>query len=213
MDVRADSDNRFLQRFLLIAIVCYAFGLWSLYDGVVSYPKERERAQAFEQIMASSDDDLNRQTEWESLAKEKGWKLAPPKKSVSEIESDIQWQYGMALVSAIAGTILLVNYLRTRNSWVELAGNRIQTSWGEAFDINNIEELDKRRWQKKGIARVQYRDDQGRIRRFVLDDFKYDRKAMDGIIREIESGIDRQRIVGGPTQEEIDGMTSPTQAE
>ena len=211
MDVRADSDNRFLQRFLLVAIVCYGFGLWSLYDGLVSYPRELERARSFEQIMASTEDDLQQQAQWESVAKERGWKLAPPKKSVAELESDIQWQYGMAIVAAIVGTILLVNYLRTRNSWVELNGEKIQTSWGQTIHISSIQELDKRRWQKKGIARIQYLDDDGRVRRFVLDDFKYDQQAMDGIIRKIESVIDRDRIVGGPTQEEL-GDGSPRSA-
>ncbi len=211
MPTRADSNHSFLQRFLLIAIVCYGFALWSLYDGLVGYPAELARVKYFEELADRVPDRLQRRSEWEAKAKEMGWSLADPKKTAKEIESDIQWQYGMALVAFIVGTAVLINYLRTRNSWVELDGNQLKASWGQTVPLDAIVEVDKKRWANKGIARVRYQDGNS-IRQFVLDDFKYDREAMDRIMRAIEETVERKKITGGPTQTEMDRIVAEQQA-
>lgn len=212
MTIRADSNNSFLQRFLLVAIVCFAFGLWSLYDGFIAYPKKLERSEAYHELAEEFEDstspaglnDENEQKffeEWEQLATEKGWSVAKPKKTPPEIESDILWQYGMAIVAFLVGIPVLIKYFGSRNSWVESDGKSLTTSWGQRLDFDEITEVNKKKWFNKGIARVHYRDD-GRNRTFVMDDFKYDRDQMDKIMREIEAVVDRSAIVGGPTQAE-----------
>lgn len=212
MPIRADSNNSFLQRFLLIAIVCYGFALWSLYDGLVGYPAELDRVRYFEELADRIPDKLERRADWEAKAKEMGWSLADPKKTSKEIESDIQWQYGMALVAFIVGTAVLINYLRTRSSWVELDGKQLKASWGQVVPLDAIIEIDKKRWANKGIARIRYQDGDS-VRQFVLDDFKYDRDAMDKIMRAIEEAVERNKITGGPTQTEMDRIVAEQKAE
>ena len=212
MPIRADSNKSFLQRFLLIAIVCYGFALWSLYDGLVGYPAELERVRYYEELADRIPDKLERRAAWEAKAGEMGWPLADPKKTSKEIESDIQWQYGMALVAFIVGTAVLINYLRTRKSWVELDGNQLIASWGQTVPLDGIIEIDKKRWANKGIARVRYQAGEA-VRQFVLDDFKYDRAAMDKIMRAIEEKVDRNKITGGPTQTEMDRIVAEQKSE
>ena len=109
----------------------------------------------------------------------------------------------MAIVATLVGIPVLINYLRSRNSWVECDGKTLRSSWGAELNLDQINEVDKKKWQTKGIAKIWYEKDGGE-QKFVLDDFKYDRAKMDEIMRQIESNLDRDKITGGPTQEEYD---------
>ena len=83
MKIRADSNNGFLQRFLLIAIVCLGFGLYCLYDGFVAYPAELIRSTAFydlEKRGEGESDGISFASQWEALAAENGWSIDKPKK-------------------------------------------------------------------------------------------------------------------------------------
>ncbi len=211
MKIRAESNKGFLQRFLLIAIVCFGFGLYCLYDGFIAYPKELERSEAYYQLLSASEsgkdgeDDYfssGIESEWGALARSNGWSLAKPKKEPPIIRSDIIWQYGMAFVSFLVGFSVLINYLRSRNAWLELDGQNVVSSWGQTLELQQIQGIDKRKWEKKGISKISY-DDAGKTRTLVIDDFKFDRTSIGDILQRIESSVVREAIVGGPTQQEI----------
>ena len=207
MKIRADSNNGFLQRFLLIAIVCIGFGLYCLYDGFIAYPKKLEISEAYELLHPpgeemSVDQAVLAEAEWETLAQSQGWSIEKPKKGPHAIQSDIIWQYIMAGVAFLVGLPVLYNYLSSRNAWIESDGQRVTTSWGQVMDFDQVQLIDKKRWEKKGIAKVGYLD-QGDARSLVIDDFKFDRGAMGDILDQIESSLDREKIVGAPTQQEL----------
>jgi hypothetical protein len=88
---------------------------------------------------------------------------------------------------------------RARGRWIESTPSGITSSWGQSLDFDQVESLDKRKWRSKGIAKVTYRDN-GRKRRFILDDYKFDRQATGQILRELESTIDAKMITGGPPE-------------
>lgn len=52
MNIRATTEIKFLLKFLLIGIACFAFVLWSVYDGLVKYPNQMPRAVAWEKLDA-----------------------------------------------------------------------------------------------------------------------------------------------------------------
>ena len=52
------------------------------------------------------------------------------------------------------------------------------------------------------MAKITYRVDEGE-RKLVIDDFKFDRTAMGEILGQIETSVDREIIVGAPTQQEL----------
>ncbi|MCH2182591.1 MAG: hypothetical protein MK108_11350 [Mariniblastus sp.] len=208
MKIRADSNNGFLQRFLLIAIVCMGFGLYCLYDGFIGYPKKLKISEAYDQFHpvtaeeVSTDQAVQAEAEWESFAQSQGWSIEKPKKRPAAIRSDIIWQYIMAGVAFLVGLPVLYNYLTSKNAWIESDGRQVTTSWGQVVDFDQVQGIDKKRWEKKGIAKVSYLGRQGEGT-LVIDDFKFNRSAMGEILDQIESSLDREKIVGAPTQQEL----------
>ena len=205
MKIRADSNNGFLQRFLLIAIVCLGFGLYCLYDGFVAYPAELIRSTAFydlEKRGEGESDGISFASQWEALAAENGWSIDKPKKKPAIIQSDILWQYGMAAIAFMIGFPVLFNFFKTRNSWLESDGHAVTTSWGQTMELAQVEMVDKKKWEKKGIAKVTY-ESNGQRAKMVIDDFKYEREPVGEILSQIESQVDREQIIGGPSQQEL----------
>ena len=84
-----------------------------------------------------------------------------------------------------------------RGRWIEASDTGITSSWGESFKFEEVEEVNKRQWQKKGIAKVTYVAN-NRRRTFVVDDYKFDRYPTDAILYELEQRIDQGRIINGP---------------
>ena len=204
MPIRADNDPRFSRRFLIMGIVAMGFALWSLYDGLVKYPAQRVRGfeefkvddkSQFEdpkvreltvdQFERSADKDH----EWAKYSHERGIKSIP----------EIFTQYVQAAVAGLAGLFLISIPIRARGRWIEGDESGITSSWGESFHYDQIEQVNKRKWRDKGIAKVTYIDG-NRRRQFVIDDFKFKREPTDQILFELEQRIEIERITGGPPE-------------
>jgi hypothetical protein len=194
MPIRADNDPKFTRRFLFMGIAAIGFALWCLYDGTIKYPREQERALAWEK------DFSDKPTEhWIAFAEERGWSTSLPHQSKSEEDynASIVGQYVMGGVSGLLGIWLISIPLRARGRWIESTGTGITSSWGQSLNYSDIVNLEKRQWRKKGIAKVTYMED-GRKRKFVIDDYKFDRHKTDEILYELEQNIDPDKITGGP---------------
>jgi hypothetical protein len=192
MAMRTSSDPRYYLRFLLIGAVALGFALWSLYDGAVTYPNQQERALAHKKFK-----DENHIDQWPDYARERGWPTVSP--GVPKTDVDIILQYVMAAVTGAIGFPLLLNAWRSRGRWIELSDTQLSSSWGQTVDLDSVVSLDKKRWRNKGIARITYQDGKRR-RRFVLDDFKFDRPTTDQILSELEARIGADKIIGGPPE-------------
>jgi hypothetical protein len=194
MPLRADNDPKFSRRFLYMGIAAIGFSFWCLYDGFVKYPREQQRALAWEKDFADKTTE-----EWIAFAEERGWSTSLPKQSKTEEEYkfSIVSQFVMAAVSELVGLYLISIPLRARGRWIESSDDGITSSWGQSFKFNDVVNLEKRQWRSKGIAKVTYLAD-GRKRRFVIDDYKFDRYKTDEILYELEQRIDPATITGGP---------------
>lgn len=194
MAIRADNDPKFTRRFLYMGIAAFGFALWCLYDGAIAYPREQERALVWEKDFADQPKE-----EWITYAEERGWSTSLPEESKSEEEfkSSLATQYSMGVVSALIGVWLLSIPLRARGRWIESTGTGITSSWGQSFNYSDVVNLEKRQWRKKGIAKVTYMEN-GRKRKFIIDDYKFDRYKTDEILYELEQNIDPSLITGGP---------------
>ena len=96
----------------------------------------------------------------------------------------------MAAGCRLLGMFLISIPLRARGRWIEASDTGITSSWGESFKFEEVEEVNKRQWRKKGIAKVTYVAN-NRRRTFVVDDYKFDRYATDAILYELEQRIDQ----------------------
>ncbi len=192
MPVTAKSSKSFLFRMALLAIFCIGGSLWFLYDGVVAYPQQRQRALKY--IEMKENDQLD---QWETYAAEQGWPTDDPGEPKEEIE--FYFQYVMAGIVAPVGVLFLVVLIRASRRWIESNETGIRTSWGRQLKFEQIVALDKKKWKTKGIAKIVY-DDNGRKRRLVLDDCKYDVRPTKSILVEVESRIGVDKIIGGPPE-------------
>ena len=187
--MKANIDSKFLLRLGLIASVLLVMALWFLFDGAVTYPRQRVRALKYEELKKA--DRLN---EWKEIAKQRGWSTKDPGEPKSEVE--IRVQFVMALLAALPGMLYLFFYIRARGRWIEVSETELRTSRGQQLELGQIVTLDKKKWDSKGIAKIVYRQN-GRKGRLVLDDWKFDTEPTRAILREVEANIDVSQIVNG----------------
>jgi hypothetical protein len=200
MGIRSDSDPRYYRRFLIIGIAALAFAAWFFYDGIVKWPNERERILAHNQLAEElkGEDPLVFQERWHALTKEKGWPIAVPQ-GEAKSDAEIMGQYFFGSGAALVGLWLLWGVWRARGQWIEQTENGLTASWGQSLDYDQVLSIDKRKWRNKGIAKIRYQDG-NRKRRFVLDNFKFDRDTTDRILYDLESRVGHDKITNGPPE-------------
>lgn len=221
MPVRASIDPKYVRQFLMTAGVFFAFALWFAYDGYIAYPRERDRALAYQKLKTE-----DRLDEWEKTAAEHGWSTKEPEKferlfelddpSVLQVaqeelkeahNTDIAIQRWLGGIAALPGLWFVIGFFRVRNRWIEMDETGLRSSQGHQLEFGQIATLDKKKWRSKGIAKVNYRQN-GRKRRLVLDDWKYDREATEAILRGVESHLDDGQITNAmrepPPDEEVE---------
>jgi hypothetical protein len=193
--MKANIDRKYLWRLGLIASGVLAMALWFLYDGAITYPRQRERALEYQGL-----EEEGRLNEWKEIARQRGWPTEAPGKPKEDV--DIHIQFVMASLVALPGLLYSFLLLRARGRWIEVDGTELRTSWGQRVEFGQIVTLDKKKWKSKGIAKVHYRRN-GRKCRLILDAWKYDAEPARAILREVESGLDANQIVGGVPEPKI----------
>jgi hypothetical protein len=202
MPPRANVSPVYLRRLALIAGICLFMAGWFLFDGLWTYPRQRERAREYQRLKAE-----DRLGQWKSLAQERGWPTEDPGKP--KTQGDIIGQVAFVVLLAPPGLICLFCFLRARTRWIELTETGLCTSWGQQLQFDQIATLNKQQWDRKGIAKVVYREGH-RTRRLVLDDWKFESVSTKTILREVEAHIDVEHIVGGaPEPAEDDTISAP----
>lgn len=200
MKIRADYDPRYFRRFLYIALGCVAFAIWCFYDALVAYPRELVRSEAYWTASPDTPGEyiaMEREP-WRTLVREKGWSTDPPEKPGTMAQKIVS-QYFYAGICLLVGIPLLLKWVLARGSWLEADEEQLTTSWGPAFRFDQVREIDKTRWEKKGITRVRY-DVDGQLRTFSLDDFKFLREPLGRILFSLEQTLSDAQITGGPRE-------------
>ena len=205
MTVRAEFQKNYLMRYLILATVCLFMAAWFAYDGLIGYPQKIPYAEAYDELLEL--ESAQRVEKWKAIAKQNNWPNDVPTKTAEEIRSDIIGQYFWGGLNLLAGLPALLLYFRARGSWVEATADGLKTSWGQQVRFADVTKLDKRRWQRKGIARATYRSADsnassgGGERVFVFDDFKFQREPLGKLLRDLEAVLKPEQIVGGLPEE------------
>jgi len=199
MPVRAESNSKFLRRFLLIAAVLLGYGLYSLYDAVLTGPKHMKKANEFWVAGEEGGEDVWKKRHsgeaWQEIVKKNNWPIGEPKTPTSAT-GFTYFNYFMAVVCIPLGLLALMKYLKTNNTWIEATSTALESSWGTKFSFDEIKSIDKKKWAQKGIARIAY-GQAGHESFFVLDDFKYDRGPADEILYMMEQKLSDDQILNG----------------
>jgi hypothetical protein len=198
--VRAKTSQSYLIRLGLISLFCFGLGLWFLFDGLITYPNQQVRALKYLELK-----EADRLDEWNALATQQGWPLKDPERP--KTQGDIYFQLVLAGVLLPPAVIYAFLFLQYRGRWIELNDEGIVTSWGQDLRFEEITQLNKKKWQNKGIARVRYQRED-RTRTVVLDDWKYEPKPTEAILRHVESGLDAEQIIGNPPKPVADESKS-----
>ena len=189
MTLRTDISKKHLLRLTAVACVCLGFSGWSYYDGKYAWPAQRERALKYQEL-----EDFGELEKWPEVAAENGWEPYNP--GEPKKETDIQLQFYMVGIAGIPGLLVLINVLRSLGRWIEMDDKCLRSSRGEEVPLDAITQIDKKRWDKKGIAKVHYQAN-GSEKKFTLDDFIYERPTTDEILRQLELRVGFDKIVNG----------------
>ncbi len=203
MNLRTDINPRYLLRMGLVGLFCVGSALWFLYDGLYTYPAQREQSLAYLEFKEANPDLAVMQLfeKWKEVAAEKGWPAGsagkpqtpygPPKK-----EYDINGQFYFSGLAGLVGLFFLGKLLYNWGRWIEADDEGLRSSENRAVKFDEVTALNKKKWQNKGIAKLVY-EENGKKRRIVLDDCNYDRKTTNTILRHVESKIGPEKIING----------------
>jgi hypothetical protein len=97
---------------------------------------------------------------------------------------------GLALLLPPAGLVVLIWTLYTSRGVCRLAGKTLSVPGHPPIALDSIRRIDKRLWDRKGLAYVDYEPaGSTRTATFKLDDFAYQRDPTDQILDRIEQHV------------------------
>lgn len=198
MAAQAKIDKWYVRKVGILAAMFLGISLWFLYDGFVAYPKQKLVFDEFEKFKQSNVPPAKMEERWNQYAKEKNFPLfndGKPGKNHSDL--DIYTQRVLGFILLPLGLLFAWGTVRLVGRWISSNEEGLTTSWGQSALFSQITLFNKDRWKSKGIAVVYYQAD-GKKRRLVLDDWKYDRKATQIIVDEVQSRLQPDQIVGEP---------------
>jgi hypothetical protein len=111
-------------------------------------------------------------------------KLKPP-----HTDLDIFLNQMLGILLPPAGVAALALGLWQSRGEIRLSGNTLSVPGHEPIALDTIETIDKSRWDKKGIAIIEYHLSGGAKKAFKLDDYIYERSPIDEMFEIIEQAI------------------------
>ena len=154
-----------VTRYIFCAVLL-AMGAWFAYDGFVTYPRSNE---------------LHR---LHVLDPAKYPKDSPTYNAAS---IGLQKLLGAALPAAAIGLLAWTLY-DSRGAY-RLSGEVLSVPGHPDVPLDAITQIDKSKWDRKGIAYLDYALQTGQKGRLKLDDFVYDRPPTDRILETIEARL------------------------
>jgi hypothetical protein len=178
-------------RYLIVAM-CVGWGVYSIYDGFVKYPRANEAAV---------------QKEVERVETASGQTVTPAQREDIRSKTtlphpgwDVPFNRGAGIILPPLGIALLAWALYNSRGEYRLAADQLHIPGHPPIPLDNIRKIDKRLWERKGIAYIEYEVPGSTERRqFKLDDFVYDRQPTDAIFEQIEKHVGAMLEQGNPS--------------
>jgi len=169
----------------------FGIAAWFLTDGYIFWPAEAERHDAYTEILeemvesgeAEDESSSSVRLAWQRYARENDLRSdIPDERTDAAIREQrvIGWTLMVAAL-AFAGWIAWNHKLTIRAE-----GDTVIGASGQRVNLNDIVEVDRKKWKNKGIAYAVY-EENGKRKRLTLDDHKF--KGTEAIILEAERRI------------------------
>lgn len=150
----------------LFSTLLLVMGGWFAYDGFITYPRHNELHMLHVKDPANYPQDY------------------PTHNAAS-----IRLQKILGFTLPVAGVGLLAWTLYNSRGAYRLAGDTLSVPGHPDVPLSAITQIDKSKWDRKGIAHLSYALPDGRTGRLTLDDFVYDRPPTDRILETIETRL------------------------
>ena len=202
MAANASVSRQWVVRMVITSVLFIGFGLWCIYDGTVTYPRGNAAIKAFKSLQQE-----DRMEEYPALAQQQGW---PEDPSHAELKSewDIRTQFIMAAPCLLIGVASLVRILLSTGRTMATDESGFQTLKGRRVPYDRIRRIDKKKWDRKGIADVFYEPDSGNdLERTRVDAWIF--AGGEEILKDIEENAQAEIVGGTPEKSLEDGATQP----
>ena len=166
----------------LFAAVMLAMGAWFGYDGYVTYPRSNQL-----HLLHARDPAQH------------------PKDYPTYDAKSIGIQKVLAVVLPAGALALLGWTLHQSRGAYRLAGDVLSVPGHPDVPLDHVTQIDKSKWDRKGIAKLDYALPTGEKGTLTLDDFVYDRPPTDRILETIEA-----RLGVGGAGEPVPGSSPET---
>ncbi|MCC6424238.1 MAG: hypothetical protein IT447_12235 [Phycisphaerales bacterium] len=168
----------------IMAILLIAGGAWFGYDGFVGYPRENQQLREINAQLAEAQKNQDSQRIRELSDQQKNFKRHSGELAHSEM--DILIQKVLCFVLPPIGLLLLFwTFFNSRGAY-RLTDQTLTVPGHPPVPIDSIRKIDKRKWDRKGIAYLSYELPDGKSGTIKLDDFVYERTPTDAIFARIE---------------------------
>ena len=208
MTIRANINPKYLIRLGLVTTMCIGMSLFCIKDGAYTWPQQRKFALEYEQFRADNSDMSEKVAaeKWnEKASKDHGWMAKDLKEPRKPYE--FNQQFALAGLTGLIGLFFLGKLLGNWGCWVDATEEGLLTSERKQVRFEDIQALDKKKWQNKGIAYVRY-ETGGKRNKILLDDCNYERDTTQQILRLVEEKIGVEKIINGKPEPPPKGSES-----
>lgn len=185
-DIVAPAGSYYRRTRYIMAVLLIGGGLWFAYDGWIGWPGHNTRLDAAEAARdeAARAGDKTRESELN---------VQISKMNRRYTTKDLVIQRALGVLLPPAGIALLIWTLYNSRGVYRLSGETLHVPGHPPVPLSAIRRVDKRQWDRKGIAYLDYELDgdgaAAKTGRIKLDDFVYERKPTDQIYERIEQFI------------------------
>lgn len=184
-------------KFGIFAMLMIGFGAWFGYDGFVGWPANNEKLRT----LKSERDEAVRRGETK-----RSDDLLVQMKAVNGGEertgSEIRLQKILCFSLPPVGILLFLRAMKNSRGTYRLENQVLTVPGHPPIPLENITEIDRRLWDRKGIAYISYDlgpSQQGTLR---LDDYFHDRPPTDEIFKRVEAFVSGEPSSSPPTEPE-----------
>ena len=175
-DIVAKASMEYRIKRLLMVVLLVGWGLWSVYDGYYKWPADNQKiAQLKKEIESLPKEDQKRTEKEVELRKQK-----------EHTALDIRFNQVLGWTLPPIGLFMLLFVLHNSRGEYRLRGETLSTPGHPPVPFDAIDSVDRSKWDRKGIAYVNYTLLNGTKGRLRLDDFIYEREPTDEIFKRIE---------------------------